>query len=205
MLLDLSLYPLNNSAFQGYLANQGEQPNQTDPSGQVLATPRAQGKPYLRVSFDLDDTLTCHCASVPRENGLLHPFIHRRFMEPLRLGTVALMRELRRRGCGIWIYTTSSRTPAYIRRWLLLHGVRVDGVVNSQRHRDHAGRFLKARLPSKFPPAFGIDLHVDDSEGVRMEGEDHGFQVLVVDPHDKHWTERVLKAVTRLQAGQRLR
>lgn len=56
-------------------------------------------------------------------------------------------------------------------------------------------------LPSKFPLAFGIDLHIDDSEGVRMEGEAHGFRVLVVRPDDERWTLRVLDAVAHAQAA----
>jgi hypothetical protein len=51
------------------------------------------------------------------------------------------------------------------------------------------------RGPSKFPPAFGIDLHIDDSAGVAMEGADHRFPVLVIAPQDSGWVERVLTEV----------
>ena len=88
-----------------------------------------------RISFDLDDTLACHRAEVAAEPGYFPTFIHRWLGEPLRHGTGSLMRKLRRRGCSVWIYTPSGRTPLHIRRWLLLHGIRVDGVVNSERHR----------------------------------------------------------------------
>jgi hypothetical protein len=56
-------------------------------------------------------------------------------------------------------------------------------------------------LPSKFPPAFGIDLHVDDSEGVRMEGQEYGFRVVQVDPHDIFWMHKVLHAVDDVRLG----
>jgi hypothetical protein len=124
----------------------------------------------------------------------LPPFLLRRFCEPLRGGTRSLVNELRRRGCSIWIYTTSGRTPFQIRLWLLLHGIRADGIVNDERHRRELSGRRFSRLPSKYPPAFGIDLHVDDSEGVRMEGDEHGFRVLVVQPGDESWGEKVLKA-----------
>jgi hypothetical protein len=146
----------------------------------------------------LDDTLACHCRKVPTERGVFPEFIHRWFGEPLRKGTAGLVQELRRRGCSIWIYTSSGRSPGYIRRWLLLHGILVDGVVNSDIHRRSGKpRFLK-QLPSKFPPSFAIDLHVDDSEGVKMEGDEHGFRVLCIDPYDIHWTEKVLCTVALL-------
>jgi hypothetical protein len=107
---------------------------------------------------------------------------------------VLTLTELRRRGWDIWIYTTSGRTPFQIRLWLLLHGLRVDGIVNDERHRRELSGLRFLRLPSKYPPAFGIDLHVDDSEGVRMEGDEHGFTVVVVQPGDESWAEKVLKA-----------
>lgn len=155
---------------------------------------------HIRISFDIDDTLACHFRQTEAEQSRLPGIVHRWLGEPLRSGTRELARELRRRGCSIWIYTSSGRTPAYIRRWLLLYGVHIDGVVNSVRH----GHALKVHgfthSPSKFPPAFGIDLHVDDSEGVRAEGYDHGFRVVVVRPDDEHWAQRVLVAVDEVQA-----
>ncbi len=154
----------------------------------------------LRVSFDIDDTLTRHRSQASAERELLPRIVHRWLGEPLRCGTVALMRELRRLGCSIWIYTSSGRSPFYIRRWLLLHGIRVDGVVNDVRHRNCLAIHGFTHSPSKFPPAFGIDLHVDDSDGVRMEGEAHGFRVVVVQPGDDSWTQRVLDAVLHWQS-----
>jgi hypothetical protein len=159
--------------------------------------------PRTRISFDIDDTLACHHGHVVAEKSRLPAAIHRWLGEPLRVGTRSLIRELRRRGCSIWIYTSSGRSPLYIRRWLLLHGIHVDGVVNNDRHRRSLAAHGFANSPSKFPPAFGIDLHVDDSEGVQMEGEAHGFRVVVVRPDDEHWTQKVLDAVTQSQAARR--
>lgn len=154
----------------------------------------------IRISFDIDDTLACQAHHCAVEHSRLPAFVHRWLGEPLRMGTRDLTRELRRRGCSIWVYTSSGRTPSYIRRWLLLHGIHVDGVVNSVRH-SHA---LTARgltnAPSKLPTAFDIDLHVDDSEGVQIEGQHHGFRVVVVRPDDESWAQRVLHAAAEVQA-----
>ena len=136
----------------------------------------------IRISFDVDDTLACHFSQGDAECSRLPAAVHRWLGEPLRSGTRELARELRRRGCSIWVYTSSGRTPAYVRRWLLLYGVRIDGVVNSVLHKQ------------------ALDLHVDDSEGVRLEGYDHGFRVVVVQPDDTQWAQRVLDAVAELQA-----
>lgn len=154
----------------------------------------------VRISFDIDDTLACQPHHSAAEDSKLPECVHRWLGEPLRNGTRALIRELRRQNCSIWVYTSSGRTPAYIRRWLLLYGIHVDGVVNSVRH----GHALAARglsnAPSKLPTAFDIDLHVDDSEGVQIEGYDHGFRVVVVRPDDEQWADKVLEAVARVQA-----
>jgi hypothetical protein len=157
-------------------------------------------RPRIRISFDIDDTLACqldHCAVEPSR---LPAWIHRWLGEPLRIGTRSLTRELRRQGCSIWVYTSSGRTPSYIRRWLILYGIHVDGVVNSVRHNQALTARGLSNAPSKFPPAFDIDLHVDDSEGVQIEGHDHGFRVVVVNPQDELWAQKVLEAVAKVQA-----
>ncbi len=152
----------------------------------------------MRISFDLDDTLICYGAEVPNEPPL--PPLLRWLVadEPLRLGTRALMTELRARDWEPWIYTTSYRRPAQVRRWLWFHGVAVAGVINQDAHE----AFFRARpdghWPTKYPPAFVIDLHVDDSDGVRMEAEQHGFSVVMIRPDDRKWTNKVLAAVASM-------
>jgi hypothetical protein len=59
-----------------------------------------------------------------------------------------------------------------------------------------------ATTPTKFPPAFGIDLRIGDAEGVRLEGERHGFRVLVVQPNDRDWFRKILAAVDLLSSAQ---
>ena len=107
------------------------------------------------------------------------------------------MAALAQRQCTIWLYTSSCRCPRYLKAWFASLGIPIEGVVNQARHEHLIGW----RGPSKFPPAFGIDLHVDDSLGVAMEGADHRFAVLVIAPEDPDWVQRVLDEVdARLQA-----
>ena len=152
-----------------------------------------------RISFDVDDTLICYGPDTPREPNRVPWILRPLFREPLRWGSVSLMRQLVREGWEICIYTTSHRSPAYLRWLLRFHGIRVRTVVNQYGHkRMLAQHGLRAR-PSKFPRAFGIDLHVDDSEGVAEEGRVFGFQVVVVSPDDRRWTERVIEAARRMR------
>jgi hypothetical protein len=148
----------------------------------------------MRISFDLDDTLICYREDAPREP---RPPWHRRLLaprEPLRLGAPSLVRALSERGWEVWVYTTSYRSPASVRRWLRSYGIRVARVINQDAHDRLFRRARGDRPPSKYPGAFGIDLHVDDSDGVRLEGERHNFRVVVVAPDDDDWAEKVLAA-----------
>ena len=43
--------------------------------------------------------------------------------------------------------------------------------------------------------------YTKDHEWVRMEGDEHGFRVVVVRPDDKDWAQRVLDAVNLQHAA----
>jgi hypothetical protein len=151
------------------------------------------------ISFDLDDTLRLHEAGAPREPHRWAWLLRLVWPEPLRAGTVGLMRELVAMGWEIAIYTTSARKASYIRRWLRCYGIKVVLVVNDARHAEVVmPRFEKGGAPSKHPGLFGIDLHVDDSEGVAMEGARHGFRTVVVSPDDAGWAEGVLRGAAEV-------
>jgi hypothetical protein len=153
----------------------------------------------MRIAFDLDDTLIPCSHPFPVE-----PRTRRaRWLgcEPLRCGAAGLLRDLRALGCELWVYTTSLRDPWGVRLLFWCYGVRVQGVVNGHRHarRLRDVRFQNYRHCSKYPPAFGVDLLVDDLEGVCLEGRRCGFRVLRVSPQDEGWAERV-----RAEAGRSL-
>ena len=119
----------------------------------------------MNIAFDLDNTLIS--SNFPPEECR---WLRRMFLkERLRRGTKWLFRHLRSRGHRIWIYTTSCRSEKYISRLFHAHGLNLDGIVNLDRHN------LKTPPCSKYPPAFGIDLLIDDSPGVEREGRTHGF------------------------------
>jgi hypothetical protein len=150
----------------------------------------------MRIAFDLDDTLIPCGHSFPLER----PTLLARLLgaEPLRLGAAALLRELRRLDCQLWVYTTSQRSPLAVWAQFLAYGVRLGGVVNSQRHVRLLGRrWPDHRHLSKYPPAFGVDLLIDDSLGVVEEGRRFAFAVLHVRPDDLHWADAVRAAVGR--------
>ncbi len=147
----------------------------------------------MRIAFDLDDTLIPSLAAFPVEDSASH-WLRPTFRERLRRGTVPLLRDLLAEGHEVWVYTTSMRSPLYLKLWFRAFGVRLSGVVNGQRHAEWERGGTRLRC-SKYPPAFGIDLLIDDSAGVEREGREHGFAVHRVDAADASWVEGVRRAV----------
>jgi len=156
----------------------------------------------MRISFDIDDTLTCSDRAFPEEINST-PLLFRYWLqEPLRFGTKTLFKELQNRDWETFIYTTSYRSPSYIKVWFCGYGIKINGIINgatSAKVINNIFSQTQSRKPSKYPPAFNIDLHIDDSQGVGIEGKRYGFEVLIIDSQDTFWTEKVLQAAIALE------
>lgn len=153
----------------------------------------------MRISFDLDDTLfVCAEFGFSLEPPLRFPW-NRIFPERLRAGTPALMRRLREMGCEIWVYTTSYRSDFYIRTLFRLYGIRLDGVINGERHALEVQAKRREPMPSKYPAHYHIDLHVDDDRSVFENGQYYGFRVILAAEPDENWTERILAEVQKIR------
>jgi len=152
----------------------------------------------MLITFDLDDTLICWQQEIPVES-LRKPWYLWWFKaEPLRLGTVEIFQNLKSAGWRVGIYTTSHRRPCYIKRLFRIHGIDLDSVTNQDGHEKLIRRVKEKRKPSKMPCLIGSDLHIDNSEGVLMEGRKFHFRVLVVDPLDFGWTEKIWQEAQRV-------
>lgn len=143
------------------------------------------------ISFDLDDTLIPSTKTFPIEKqmGILKAL----GTEKLRQGTVEIFKQLKSDGHEIYIYTTSFRNKWKVLLTFMLYGVPVDRFINQAHHLKEAKNH--GRTCSKYPPAFGIDIHVDDSEGVRIEGERHNFRTIIIKDTDRDWSSTVLSAL----------
>lgn len=144
----------------------------------------------MRIAFDLDNILIRCGHDFPLVTSQRRIWARLLGNEQLREETKELTDCCRQRGWEVWVYTTSYRSAWQIRNLFWLHGISLDSVVNQQRHNHE----VQARC-TKHPPSFGIDFLIDDSEGVRIEGERHDFRVLVVAPNDTQWAEKVRTAL----------
>lgn len=147
----------------------------------------------MRVAFDIDEMLIPYGQEFPVEPSVPLRLLKLLYPESLRKGSRELLRALTRQGHDIWIYTTSGREAWYFKTWFGLLGIRGGGVVNCAVHE----KKIRARgdyYPSctKYPPAFGIDLLVDNCEGIEAEGRKLGYAVLRIDPTDEDWTNTIL-------------
>ena len=150
----------------------------------------------MKVAFDLDDTLISNTFSDVEKPP---KYLCAKLLKPeqLRKGTVEIFKFCKQQGWETWIYTTSLRSKWRVKFLFWLHGIHLDGFINQTIHNEN----VKIRS-SKHPPTFGIDVIIDDSEGLAIEGKRYGFTVIVIDPNNRTWVtylqEKLIKAKTRL-------
>ncbi len=142
------------------------------------------------ISFDLDDTLISKTHFPLEKQNWLQRFLK---IEGVRFGTKALFKALRSNNHHIYIYTTSYRSRFKI--WLMFYtyGIPVDCIINQQLHIQRV--LKKGKYISKFPLEFGIDIHIDDALGVKIEGDRHGFQTIIIAPDDEQWQATILNRI----------
>ena len=154
--------------------------------------------PVMRVSFDLDEVLFVSPQTHRTEPPLPFP-LGLIFRERLRLGTPDLIRTLQATGYSVWIYTSSFRSERYIRWLFRLYGVRLDGIVNAQRHQREVQRDRWETLPQKLPNRYRISLHVDDETVIASWGRQYGFHTFLLNAQDDDWKEKILAYADRIR------
>ncbi len=151
----------------------------------------------VKISFDLDDTIILRETSplieppLPKPAGLL-------YHERLRLGVVALCARLQDAGWQVCVYTQSVRPKWYIRGLFARYGIPLVLIVNRCEHEKSVQWDKHKEKPKKLPIKFGIDLHVDDDERVSGYGERYGFPVVLLDPRDAGWADKVWQRAEQL-------
>ncbi|XZF15569.1 hypothetical protein ACTHGU_05490 [Chitinophagaceae bacterium MMS25-I14] len=84
----------------------------------------------------------------------------------------------------------------------MLHGARPDRIINQQVHEKTLG--AHSRLYSKYPPAFDIDVHIDDAAGVAVEGRRHGFETIIINEDEENWTGYVKECLAGIEDQKRI-
>jgi hypothetical protein len=143
------------------------------------------------ISFDIDNTLIPYSDEFTVEDQSFKAKLLG--AEPIRKRTIQLFKELEDRGHQVWIYTTSFRTKLQLKRTFWSYGLSPTNFINeSINQKKLKQNHCKA---SKNPKLFGIDWHIDDSEGVGKEGEQYGFRTMIISPDDLDWTKNILERI----------
>ena len=152
----------------------------------------------MRVSFDLDEVLFVSPMTHKTEPKLKFP-LDRIYKERLRLGTPELINALQDLGYEVWIYTSSFRSEKYIRNLFKHYKVRLDGIVNGDRHLREVQRDKKEILPQKIPSRYRISLHVDDEEVICSWGREYGFNTYQLDAEDDEWKDKIISRAEEIR------
>ena len=113
----------------------------------------------------------------------------------MRRDTIQLIKFLQQQGHNIWIYTSSRRDLIYLRLLFRWYGISLEGIVNHDIHQQR----VKKRRCTKYPPAFGIDLLIDDSRQIAIEARKYNFHLLQIAPEDENWYLKVIEKVKELE------
>ena len=147
------------------------------------------------ISFDIDNTLIPYSNEFEVEKKtLLSKLLG---AEPLRKGTVDLFHELEKNGHEIWIYTTSFRSPMKLKRTFKSYGLHPSKMINEKINQKQLRQ--NNCTASKNPRLFGIDIHIDDSKGVGMEGEKYNFKTIIIDTNDIGWVDKIKKRIDAIE------
>jgi hypothetical protein len=146
----------------------------------------------MKISFDIDDTIIPgNKNEFPTENRNLFQKIFK--VEKIRKGSVNLIKELKEEGNEVGVYTTSYRSKCQIKFQFLTYGIGLNLIINEKLNK----RELKTRNinSSKYPPAFDIDIHTDDSKGVELEGEKLNFKTIYIENGSNGWIEKIKQII----------
>ncbi|WP_130734535.1 HAD family hydrolase [Flavobacterium sp. J27] len=149
----------------------------------------------MNISFDLDNTLIPYSDEFKTEKrNWLAKYIG---IEKIRKGTPNLIHSLQDQGHKVHIYTSSYRKKIKIRMTFKYYGIKIGKVVNEFENRCKLNQL--GITSSKYPPAFDFNVHVDDSEGVRIESEKFNFKAIIIETNDTNWDKTIKNKIKNLE------
>ena len=79
------------------------------------------------------------------------------------------------------------------------HGVRLDGIVNGERHLREVQRDNKNTLPQKLPNRYRISLHIDDEEVICSAAGQYGFRAYQLNAQDDDWAQKIIDRADQIR------
>ena len=144
-------------------------------------------------SMDLDEVVLAKGAS-PKES---RPWYAPGFLirERVREGVPALISELQRMGCDVWVYAGGYYSTAYVNTLLKMYRVKVNGVVNGLRDKNRA-RHLREEFRKKYVSSIHCDL--ESVTCVRTGTKEYDLTELT--GSEGAWAAETIKAVRGMES-----
>lgn len=142
------------------------------------------------VSFDLDEVLLCADGQGAESRRLYPKGLF--FRARVREGASALIRELRRMGCEVWVYTSTYASDRAIRRLLGAYRIEVDGVVNGLRKKG------TGRLAEAFRTTYRLSLHIDTDGVLCVEMPGGEYELVELTRGGALWASEAAAAAKKL-------
>lgn len=146
------------------------------------------------VSIDLDEVLLTDGKNKPLDKKLKFPF-NRIYKLSLRKMAPDLIKDLKKIGFDVWVYTGQYYSTEYINGLMSLHGVKVDGIVNGL-----DGKRSNAKIKEAFTQKYKYSLHIDDNMLICVDTSDKSYESLDINADEAGWASEVMKRLHDLQA-----
>ncbi len=152
---------------------------------EVLATVASSDR-ELCASIDLDEVLLTDGTIYPAQKKLLFPF-NRVYKKSLRKNVAILIRELRRIGFDVWVYTGEYYSNLYINTLFRLHGAKVDGIINGVKRKGTMRDYRKA-----FTDKYRTILHIDNHNVICVKKNTKEYEIYPIDSEHQDWASEVI-------------
>ena len=143
------------------------------------------------VSFDLDEVLLTDGGRCPAEKNLCFPF-SRIYRSTLRKHAALLIKELRKAGFDVWVYTGKYYSEEYIRLLFLLYGTRTDGIINGLSKNRSSG------MKQAFSHKYAVSLHIDNDSIICVDTKTKEYQIHELASDGASWASEAMKVLKGL-------
>ena len=148
-------------------------------------------------SMDLDEIIMVKDGARPMEPKPWCAFL---FRERIREGVPALISELQKMGCDVWVYTGGYYSTAYIRALLRAYRVQPNGIINGLRVKKRAGQ-IRASFRSKY----AVSVHCDTENVTCVRTGSKEYDIAELSGDEITWASETMKAIRGMDSVRNAR
>ena len=167
--------------------------NVSQESDIIDAVNRSDNK--LCISIDLDEVLMYNGTDYPADMELIFPF---NIFLPgkIRKNAPYMIKELQKNGFDVWVYTGSYKSVQYIDRFLRMHKINVQGIINGMKTKKVSGNMMNA-----FKEKYKTIVHLDNDSVLIVKPENREFDTYELNNGSEWANDTVVKIKEWLAAN----